>query len=215
MEHQDLAHKLGEAVIVRLCHDLASPAGALANGADIIGMAGDDADFMREAVGLLKTSSKALTARLEFYRATFGAPNAQALVAVGARSVADGFLSVLGDRARVYTLTEFPPFPTSGQDNAPEWWRLALLLVLVAADAAPFGANISVSEENGWPLLQVSGRQAVLPESFFMVEDLTVSINPRALAGVALRYRASMANLTVKAENMEDGFCIGFAKKDL
>lgn len=56
----------------RLCHDLISPVGAIANGLEILG---DENDVMmrEEVMKLLSQSAEAATARLKFYRLSFGA----------------------------------------------------------------------------------------------------------------------------------------------
>jgi len=55
----------------RLCHDLISPVGAIANGLEILG--DEDDDMMREEVmKLLAQSAETTSARLKFYRLSFG-----------------------------------------------------------------------------------------------------------------------------------------------
>src|SRR3954453_8291483 len=54
----------------RLCHDLISPIAAIANGAELLGE--DDPDFVREAAALVGTSAREASARLQFFRFTYG-----------------------------------------------------------------------------------------------------------------------------------------------
>jgi len=55
----------------RLCHDLISPVGAIANGIEIL--AEEDDEMMRqEVIKLLEQSSTQTSARLQFYRLAFG-----------------------------------------------------------------------------------------------------------------------------------------------
>ncbi len=61
---------LTEAIVVRMSHDLAGAVGAVANTLDLIKM---DSSFLGDSVELLETSSHQLTARLNFFRALFGA----------------------------------------------------------------------------------------------------------------------------------------------
>jgi len=61
---------LTEAIVVRMSHDLAGAVGAVANTLDLIKM---DSSFLADSVELLETSSQQLTARLNFFRALFGA----------------------------------------------------------------------------------------------------------------------------------------------
>lgn len=55
----------------RLCHDLISPVGAIANGLEILGDE-DDAAMRTEVMQLLGQSAEATSARLKFFRLSFG-----------------------------------------------------------------------------------------------------------------------------------------------
>ena len=61
---------LTEAIVVRMCHDLAGAVGAFANTVDLMKM---DASFIGESFDLLDASAHQLAARLAFFRALFGA----------------------------------------------------------------------------------------------------------------------------------------------
>lgn len=56
----------------RICHDLVSPVGALHSGLEII-EDGADADFHNHAMRVVFQGARETKARLEFYRAAFGA----------------------------------------------------------------------------------------------------------------------------------------------
>src|SRR5450432_3389347 len=55
----------------RLCHELISPVGAIANGVELLGE--DDPDFVQEATALIAESAKKAGQRLQFYRFAYGA----------------------------------------------------------------------------------------------------------------------------------------------
>jgi len=206
MEKPELDQMLGEAVIVRICHDLASPAGAIANGIELLAMSPGDESFQQEATGLLRNSAQALSARLEFYRAAFGNAGAQALKLPGAKAVAEKYIAQLGDKNRIYQLDAFPSEP----DQSAEWWRIALLLVLLAADSMPYGGKMRVKVKNGWPDLYTEGRKAVLPGEICENTLETSQIDPRLLAGVSLRRRAEQAGIVAVTEVLTDAFGIFF-----
>jgi histidine phosphotransferase ChpT len=171
----------GEAAVVRICHDLAGPAGALANGIELLAM--DGAEGGEETLALLRDSARALTARLDFFRAVFGQPTARALKSgAAARAAAEAYLAQQGDRARRFALSDFP----EGEDLPLLERRLALALALAGADALPFGGTVAVTRQNGGVCLRVAGRRAGwMPE---VAEGfLRVSADPRAAATALVR----------------------------
>jgi len=184
------AAKLGEAAVVRMCHDLAGPASALVNGADLLHCE-VGSGFVAEALGLLQASARSLTARLEFFRAAFGSPTARAVQsAAEARRVAEAYLGRLGDRSRVFSLAGFPG------DAPPERLRLALLLILVGADALPFGGTLAVESAPGGMHLRAEGRRAgFAAEAAFAAPE---AADPRAAAAALLTARAADAGLAAR-----------------
>ncbi len=176
----------GEAAVVRICHDLAGPIGALANGIELLAMDGAEGD--EETLSLLRDSARALTARLDFFRAVFGQPTARALKSGAAsRAAAEAYLAQLCDHARRFTLSAFP----DGEDLPPVERRSALALVLAGADALPFGGAVRVTRAATGLSLRVEGRRAGwMPE----VEEgfSRATADPRA-AAVALARALSLS----------------------
>src|SRR5271163_1304154 len=67
-----------ELLTARLCHELSGPIAAINNGVELLvdepvpGKAGEDPDFMHEAIALLGDSARRATDRLRFYRFAYG-----------------------------------------------------------------------------------------------------------------------------------------------
>src|SRR5216683_2808196 len=59
-----------ELLAARLCHELISPIGAIANGVELLGE--DDPDFVRDATALIEQSARKAGQRLQFYRFAYG-----------------------------------------------------------------------------------------------------------------------------------------------
>src|SRR3954467_11382201 len=59
-----------ELLAARLCHELISPIGAIANGVELLGE--DDPEFVRDATALIGQSAKKAGQRLQFYRFAYG-----------------------------------------------------------------------------------------------------------------------------------------------
>src|SRR5258708_27034993 len=58
-----------ELLAARLCHELISPIGAIANGVELLGE--DDPEFVRDATALIGHSAKKAGQRLQFYRLAY------------------------------------------------------------------------------------------------------------------------------------------------
>ncbi|MBM2576607.1 histidine phosphotransferase [Jannaschia sp. Os4] len=136
----DLAPLVGS----RLCHDLVSPLGAVANGIELLELAG----HRGEEIALIRGAMYAALARLRFFRLAFGAaaPD-QTVPAREMRAMAAG----LDGRATV-TWSETADWPRPAT-------RLACLGLACLEAAVPWGGAIDVtSEADGFVLTATAER---------------------------------------------------------
>ena len=147
----------------RVCHDVISPVGAIANGIELLDE-GADADTTEIAMDLIRSSAKNASARLQYARIAFGAAgSAGAHIDTGdAESVARAFfdnekkteLEWNGERALI----------------AKNKVKLLLNLLLVALGAVPRGGQVVVDVEdpNGDVRFKISasGTKARVPPAF-------------------------------------------------
>jgi histidine phosphotransferase ChpT len=120
--------KLVELLAARLCHELVSPIGAIANGLEILE---DEPDFAGDAGELIALSASQASRRLQFYRVAYGsvAPVADALIR---RVTNDLFVeSKISVDWRIAALPD-------------GWGKLACNLVLLAAEALPRGGQVTL-----------------------------------------------------------------------
>jgi len=155
----------------RVCHDVISPVGAIANGLEVLEE--DGAEDMREfAMDLIHKSARQASAKLQFARIAFGAAgSAGAEIDLGdAQNVAQGFMA--GEKA---DLTWDAPRILMPKDKV----KLLLNLILLAISAIPRGGMITVTvdPEGRTIKLNCSGANARIPNG---AEDL---INATATAG--------------------------------
>lgn len=129
---------LTEAIVARLCHDLASPLGAIANGLELLGLAGGGDG---PELDLVTDSASAATTRLRLLRLAFGpvagsdVPRAEMAAALGA---------IRGERLSVDWLRPDPvPRPEA---------RIAALAMLALDAALPRGGRVEVRWERRWLL---------------------------------------------------------------
>jgi histidine phosphotransferase ChpT len=134
----------------RLCHELISPVGAIANGVELLGE--DDPDFVKEATALIAQSARKAGQRLQFYRFAYGALAGDAGGGSGgpdARDLVDGLL----DGGKIACDWQ------AGGDVAAAWRKLACNLVVLAAEALPRGGAITVTAATGAsPALEIAAQ---------------------------------------------------------
>lgn len=73
----DRSARLSQAIASRICHDLVSPVGAVANGADLITTFGASADG--QEIAMIGQSAERASALLTFFRLAFGAVPEEAM----------------------------------------------------------------------------------------------------------------------------------------
>jgi len=120
----------------RVCHDLVSPVGAIANGLEMMDEE-DDQEMHRLALELVRRSARQASAKLQFCRLAFGA-------AGGAGSLLD--VGEAGDIARLFVAEEKVKLdwlaPRGARDKNEV--KLLLNLMLLAIAAVPRGGNVAI-----------------------------------------------------------------------
>ena len=121
----------------RLCHDVISPVGAIANGLEVL-ESEKDPDMRGFAMDLIKKSTGVASARLQFCRLAFGAAgSAGASIDTGdAESVARGLLA--DERTKLVWNATRALLPKNKV-------KLILNLVLIAGQSIPRGGKIEVT----------------------------------------------------------------------
>jgi histidine phosphotransferase ChpT len=126
--------RIAELLAARLCHELVSPVGAVANGVEILE---DEPEFAVEAAKLIGQSARDARRRLQFYRLAYGA--------VG---------EITTGKARAVALDLFQSgkpecdWPASLQ-LPPGLEKLTLNLLVVAAECLPRGGTIRLAATPG------------------------------------------------------------------
>lgn len=143
----DLTGLLGS----RLCHDLISPIGAIANGVELLRLSGQSGP----EIDLIEESVRHANARIRFFRVAFGAATAQE--AVAARDVR-AVLAEIGEGGR--TRIDWQP----DEDAARSEIRLVFLLLLCLEAAMPRGGAVTVARDGkGWLVRGAADRMTADP----------------------------------------------------
>ena len=141
--------RLAELLASRLCHDLASPVGAVMSGLELMQEFEDET--AEDALKLMGDSARIAACRLAFYRLAFGAAgNAASLVIGEARRVTTDFLA--GGRVQLNW-----PERAEIDTHAPAAGatKLLLMLVFVAAESLPRGGVVAVGFDSGGAAVRI------------------------------------------------------------
>lgn len=189
--------RITELLCARLCHELASPVGAINNGIEMIQEF--DESMLPDAMPLIASSASLVAERLKFYRMAYGRAGTASIVSdAEVRELAAGFLS--DGRCRL----EWPE--GAGISDWPEGWgKLVLNLLPFATETLPRGGTIRIGFEERAGDTRVAiiaeGEGALVPdechsalEAGASVDDLTPrSVHAYFLARLADRLSTRVA----------------------
>lgn len=134
---------IAEMVGSRICHDLVSPLGALANGIEMLEMSFSRGSAEPAELALIRDSVACANARLKFFRLAFGQASAQSDIN-GAEF--QTLLPHFSANARVR-------YHWHGPDAAPRSDIQVLALLLLCVDTAlPFGGDVHIGARDGTPV---------------------------------------------------------------
>ena len=150
MAGESIDLRIAELLAARLCHELVSPIGAIANGLEILE---DEPDFSGDAGALIALSARQASRRLQFYRVAYGS-TAELPDEIARRAALELFAEgKIGCDWRVAALPR-------------GWQKLACNLVLLAAEALPRGGRIVLQEgAAGGIIVTAAGEGARLQEA--------------------------------------------------
>ncbi|MGI9484110.1 MAG: histidine phosphotransferase ChpT [Hyphomicrobiales bacterium] len=140
----------------RVCHDVISPVGAIANGLEVLDDE-DDASMKEIAMDLVRRSAHQASAKLQFCRIAFGAAGSAGshLDLKDAGEVAKNFI---GDE-KIDLVWETP-----NETREKNQVKLLLNLLLLATTSIPRGGNIAVLLTGDDIAVRSSGTNAKMPE---------------------------------------------------
>ena len=150
----------------RVCHDVISPVGAIANGLELIDDPEMDEETKETALAMVRTSSRTASAKLKFCRIAFGAAgSAGAMIDMGeAGEIAKAFVGA--EKAKL-------DWQAPRENRPKQQVKLALNMVLMAMAAIPRGGVVTVSAEGDVFTARAAGDRAKVPEAIAQVLDGT------------------------------------------
>jgi len=142
----------------RVCHDVISPVGAIANGLELFDDPEMDAETKETALAMVRSSAKTASAKLKFCRIAFGAAgSAGASIDMGeAGEMAKGFVG----EERVKLDWQAP------RENRPKQQvKLLLNMLLIGMAGIPRGGTVTVEAAGDSFTVRARGERAKLPEA--------------------------------------------------
>jgi histidine phosphotransferase ChpT len=153
----------------RVCHDVISPVGAIANGLELIDDPEMDAETKETALDMVRSSAKTASAKLKFCRIAFGA-------AGSAGAVID--MGEAGETAKAFVGTEKVKLDWQApRENRPKQEvKLVLNMMLMAMSGIPRGGTVTVNVDGSSFTARAQGDRAKLPEATINVLDGTTDL---------------------------------------
>lgn len=171
----------------RVCHDVISPVGAIANGLEVLDDE-DDASMRDIAMDLIRKSARQASTKLQFCRIAFGAAGSA------------GAHLDLGDAGEI-AKNFFTDDKTSIEWNAPHETRaknqvkLLLNLAMMASSSIPRGGKITVNVSGEAISVRAAGETVKVPEKTlnFMTDPSNVDDMDSRLVQVYYAMRLAQA----------------------
>jgi len=146
----------------RVCHDVISPVGAIANGLELMDDPENDAEMKASALDMVRSAAKSATAKLKFCRIAFGASgSAGAHVDMGeAGDIAKGFVG----EEKIKLDWQVP------RENRPKQdVKLLLNMLLLAIESLPRGGVITMVGEGSGFVVRAKGDRAKIKDAMVSV----------------------------------------------
>ncbi len=180
----------------RVCHDVISPVGAIANGLELYDDPEMDEDTRQTALDMVRSSAKTASAKLKFCRIAFGAAgSAGASIDMG--EAGETALAFVGSEK--VKLDWLAP-----RENRPKQQvKLVLNMLLMAMAAVPRGGTIAIAVDGESFTARAQGDRAKIPEAIAQVLDGSAelsSLDARLVQPYYAKQLARSAGLTLSMD---------------
>ena len=148
----------------RVCHDIISPVGAIANGLELFDDPEMDAETKATAMEMVRSSARTASAKLKFCRIAFGAAGSAgaSIDMAEAGEMAKGFMA--SEKVRLDWLAP--------RENRPKQQvKLLLNMLLMAMAGVPRGGLVRVEADGEVFTARAQGDRAKVPEAIAQVLD--------------------------------------------
>jgi histidine phosphotransferase ChpT len=180
----------------RVCHDIISPVGAIANGIELMDDKEVDAETRADALNMVRDSAKTATAKLKFCRIAFGA-SGSAGAHIDLSEAGETAKDFVGND-KIKLVWQVP------RENRPKQEvKLLLNMLLLAMAGIPRGGVVTVMVEGNVLSVLAKGERAKIPQPMADVLSGSVpldSIDARLVQPYYTRMLAEGSGLFVHYE---------------
>lgn len=175
-----------ELLASKICHDLISPVGAVANGVEFLeDMEIEGAD---DILGLINFSAKQGSAKLQAYRMAYGAGGADSSIKPEDVHKIFGSFIALDEKVK----QEWDPYaPLGPEDRPPAFGKILMCALLLGVEALPKGGKLSITPAEGNAvLIKAEGTDAGLKPDLLkaLKEHIPAdALNPRQMHAFTMR----------------------------
>jgi histidine phosphotransferase ChpT len=184
----------------RVCHDIISPVGAIANGIELMDDKEVDAETRADALNMVRDSAKTATAKLKFCRIAFGA-SGSAGAHIDLSEAGETAKDFVGND-KIKLVWQVP------RENRPKQEvKLLLNMLLLAMAGIPRGGVVTVMVEGNVLSVLAKGERAKIPQPMADVLSGSVpldSIDARLVQPYYTRMLAEGSGLFVHYEMAGD-----------
>ena len=166
---------VSELICTRLSHDIIGNIGAVANAVELLEEG--DMDFIDDIKSILSVSSKTLSARLKFFRLTFGLNNANLENKETVIKTAQDYLLTLGNK-------NFP-INLNFNVNTPDNVKNALMMIMVMGDILIRGGDIYVEETEKSLIIKIDKSSKLSNDKLEKIVSYLSKNNSQPEAGLA------------------------------
>jgi len=192
--------RVAELLCSRICHELVAGVAAINNGVELISEI--DPSMFDEAMGLIGSSAKQASARVQYYRMAYGFAGYDALASMSA--VTDLIKGLFETESR-FSL-ELPGNPPALEAG---WGKLLLNLLVLGMDCLPRGGTLApmVTVDGGGAMISVTGRgpEARLSDRYRDVLSREVGAGEVSALNVHAYYTAALAGEIGRGIEIEFG----------
>jgi histidine phosphotransferase ChpT len=148
----------------RVCHDLISPVGAIANGLELFDDPEMDEETKETALEMVRSSARTAAAKLKFCRIAFGA-------AGSAGAAID--MNEAGETAKAFVGSEKVrlDWQAPAENRPKQQVKLLLNMLLMAIAGVPRGGLVTILAEGETLTARAQGERAKVPEPMAQVLD--------------------------------------------
>jgi histidine phosphotransferase ChpT len=196
--------RITELLSSRLCHEFASPIGAINNGIEMIEEF--DESMLPDALPLIGSSAKMVAARLNFYRMAYGAAGNQSIVSFAdLKYLANDYFNE-GRTTLAWPDSATLPMLEDG------WGKLLLNMLPLAADTLPRGGDLMIMLDEKADKFRIAvasiGEGARISEECrsAMAPDVSLdTLTPRSIHAYFSSRLASRLSTSIKTDENTEG----------